>query len=163
VRDAREAVLGVCIGFFKHDARDAAAQRVEEIILNVIEHRLHIACRSAAQKLLHDRGLGAKRTQRNDVDIGKHGITARLQALSSVLSTQQPPLTTDSSVISRPVSVAINTRSPPESTRKSPFRSGMENTTLSPARYERTMVFRRSICCWELVSASQNGRHGVKS
>ena len=84
-------------------------------------------------------------------------------ALSSVLSTQQPPLTTDSSVISRPVSVAINTRSPPESTRKSPFRSGMENTTLSPARYERTMVFRRSICCWELVSASQNGRHGVKS
>ena len=79
VRDAREAVLGVCIGFFKHDARDAAAQRVEEIILNVIEHLLYIARRSAAQKLLHDRGLGTKRTQRNDVDIGKHGITARLQ------------------------------------------------------------------------------------
>ena len=91
------------------------------------------------------------------------GIVSPGLALSSVLSTQQPPLTTDSSVISRPVSVAINTRSPPESTRKSPFRSGMENTTLSPARYERTMVFRRSICCWELVSASQNGRHGVKS
>ena len=37
------------------------------------------AFRKDAQKLLHDRGLGAKRTQRNDVDIGKHGITARLQ------------------------------------------------------------------------------------
>ena len=84
VRDAREAVLGVCIGFFKHDARDAAAQRVEEIILNVIEHLLYIARRSAAQKLLHDRGLGTKRTQRNDVDIGKHGITARLQDGHSV-------------------------------------------------------------------------------
>ena len=84
-------------------------------------------------------------------------------ALSSVLRTQQPPLTIDMSVISRPVSVAMNKRSPPESTRNKPFFSGMEKITLSPARYDRTIVFRRSICCWEPVSASQNGRHTVKS
>ena len=84
-------------------------------------------------------------------------------ALSSVLSMQQPPLTIDISVISRPVSVAMNTRSPPESTRNRPFFSGMEKITSSPARYERTIVFRRSICCWEPVSVLQNGRHTVKS
>ena len=36
--DAREAVLGVCIGLFEHDAGNAAAQRMEKIILYVIEH-----------------------------------------------------------------------------------------------------------------------------
>ena len=79
VGNAREAVLRVRIGLFKHDARDAAAQRMEKIILNVIKHRLHIARLGAAQELLHDRRLGTKRAQRDDVDIRKHGVTARLQ------------------------------------------------------------------------------------
>ena len=77
--DAREAVLGVCIGLFEHDAGNAAAQRMEKIILYVIEHGLHIARLRLVQKLLHGRRLGAQRTQRHNVDIGKHGVAARLQ------------------------------------------------------------------------------------
>ena len=53
--DARKAVLGVGIGLFEHDTGDAAAQRMEKIILYVIEHRLDIACLRALQKLLHSR------------------------------------------------------------------------------------------------------------
>ena len=53
--NAREAVLGVRVGLFEHDAGDTAAQRMEKIILNVIEHSLDIARLRALQKLLHSR------------------------------------------------------------------------------------------------------------
>ena len=77
--DARKAVLGVGIGLFEHDAGDAAAQRMEKIILYVIEHRLDIARLRALQKLLHDRRFRAQRAQGHNVDVGKHGVAGRLQ------------------------------------------------------------------------------------
>lgn len=46
---------GVRVGLFEHDAGDTAAQRMEKIILNVIEHSLDIARLRALQKLLYSR------------------------------------------------------------------------------------------------------------
>ena len=52
---------------------------MEKIILYVIEHRLDVARLRALQKLLHDRRFRAQRAQGHNVDVGEHGVAARLQ------------------------------------------------------------------------------------